>query len=66
MIYVDPKKAIHPLRTKLGEDGMAEIVQGIADDQDWMSLEEIEAAQDYIYDVIVAKKQTHLGITTLQ
>lgn len=65
--YINPEaEGIHPLRLELGEDHMIEVIQGIADDMDWMNLEEIEAAQDYLYDIIAQKLQTHEGVTTLQ
>jgi len=65
--YVDPDvDGVHPLRLELSDDDMADIMQGIQDNADWMSLDEIEAAQDYIFDFIVAEKQTVPGGTTLQ
>ena len=64
--YVDPELAVHPLRLELSDEDMANIFQGIADDADWMSLDEIEAAQDWLYDYIAADKQTVEGVTTLQ
>jgi hypothetical protein len=64
--YVNPDEMIHPLRLTMSEEEIGEIFQGIADDADWMSLEEIEAAQDWLYDYIAADKQTHEGVTTLQ
>lgn len=65
--YINPEvEGIHPLRLELSDEDMADIFQGIADDADWMSLDEIEAAQDWLYDHIVAEKQTHEGVTTLQ
>ena len=66
MRVVDPELAVHPLRLELDDDQMADIFQGIQDDADWMSLEEIEAAQDWLYDHIAAKLQTVEGVTTLQ
>lgn len=67
MRYIDPEtQGVHPLRLKMDDDAMAEIMQGIADNKDWMTMDEIEAAADYLYDVIVTKKQTHEGVTTLQ
>ena len=66
-VYINPElEGMHPLRQTLTDDEMAEIMQGIADGADWMSLEEIEAAQDYLFDFIVAEKQTVPGVTTLQ
>jgi hypothetical protein len=65
--YIDPEtNGIHPLRHELTEMEIGEIIQGILDDKDWMSLEEIEAAQDYLFDHIAAKSQTVPGVTTLQ
>lgn len=66
-VYINPDlEGIHPLRQTLSDDDMADIIQGIADGKDWMSLDEIEAAQDYLFDFIVAEKQTVPGVTTLQ
>ena len=65
--YINPEEeGIHPLRHTLDEEEMGEILQAIIDDKLWMSLEEIEAAQDYLYDHIAAKKQTVPGVTTIQ
>jgi hypothetical protein len=64
--YVDPDVMVHPLRLTMSEEEMASVIQGIIDDENWMSLDEIEAAQDHIYDYIAAKRQTHEGVTTLQ
>ena len=64
--YVDPDEMVHPLRLELSEEEMASVIQGIIDDENWMSLDEIEAAQDRIYDHIAAARQTHDGVTTLQ
>jgi hypothetical protein len=65
--YIDPaKEGIHPLRLTLSQEEMGEILQGIIENKDWMSLDEIEAAQDYLFDHIAADRQTHLGETALQ
>lgn len=65
--YIDPdKNGIHPLRQELSEEDMESIIQGILNDQDWMSIEEISAAMDYIFDYITAQKQTVEGVATLQ
>lgn len=64
--YVNPDEMVHPLRLELSKEEMSSVIQGIIDDENWMSLEEIEAAQDHIYDYIAAERQTHEGITTLQ
>jgi hypothetical protein len=65
--YIDPEvEGVHPLRLKMTDDEMADIMEGISSGADWMTLEEIEAAQDYLFDFIVAEKQTVEGVTTLQ
>jgi hypothetical protein len=64
--YVNPDEMVHPLRLTMSEEEMSSVIQGIIDDENWMSLDEIEAAQDRIYDHIAATRQTHEGVTTLQ
>lgn len=64
--YVDPESAVHPLRLELSDDELGDIANGIANDEDWMSLDEIEAVADLLYDHIAAAKQTHQGVVTLQ
>ena len=65
LVYVDPEDMIHPLRKTMSAEDLALVLQGIAEGQDWMTLEEIEAATDFLYDNIVAEKQTVLGEITL-
>jgi len=65
--YINPdEEGIHPLRHTMSDEEIGEILQGIIDNENWMSLEEIEAAQDYLFDHITAKKQTHPGMVTIQ
>lgn len=66
MQVVDPDVMVHPLRLELTDDELGDIANGIAANEDWMTLEEIEAVADLLYDHIVAAKQTHPGVTTLQ
>jgi hypothetical protein len=67
MQYIDPEtQGIHPLRLSLTEDELGDIAAAIANNESWMSLEEIEAVQDLLYDHIAAAKQTVEGVTTLQ
>ena len=66
MQVVDPSKAIHPLRNTLTEADWTRIQDAIDRKHDDATIEEIEAAADVLYDAIVAKLQTHDGITTLQ
>lgn len=67
IVYIDPDKAIHPARNSMSEEDwnrMDRIIGGNTDED--CSSEEIEAYQDWLYDQIAAKIQTHEGIVTLQ
>jgi hypothetical protein len=55
------KDTIHPHRRVMSDSDLAEVLEGIAADENWMSLDEIEAVADILYDRIVAKAQTHEG-----
>lgn len=67
MRYIDPDtEGVHPLRLTMSDDDLAEVLQGIENGDNWMSLDELDAALDYLHDFIVAKKQTVEGVTTLQ
>lgn len=68
MRYIDPEfEGIHPLRLELTDDEMQEIMLKIdRNETDSLSLEEIDAATDFLFDIITSKTQTHLGETLLQ
>ena len=67
MRSINPEtEGVHPLRLELSEDQLGDIANGIASNEDWMSLEEIEAVADLLFDHIAAAKQTVEGVTTLQ
>jgi hypothetical protein len=63
---VDPDLMVHPLRLEMSDEEIGEVLQGVMDDQDWMTLDEINAAMDYLYDYIASNSQTVYGVTTLQ
>lgn len=66
LTYINPDEAVHPLRHTLTDedwDRLDRIVQG-SDEQ--CTTEELDAYQDYLYDFIASRKQTHEGVTTLQ
>ena len=64
---VDPDVMIHPLRATLTEDDWTRIQTAINQNlTDTVTDDELDAAYDVLYDAIVAKMQTHEGITTLQ
>lgn len=64
--YVKPKNMFHPLRKELCDSYLAKVVEGCENGEDWMSSEELEAAQDLLYDTIAAQIQTHEGSLCLQ
>lgn len=66
MRYLSEEERMHPLRSELSGDEIGDIAAGIAADENWMSLDEIEAVQDALFDSIAAKKQTVPGSTCLQ
>ena len=44
-------------------------VQAVLDGQlssEWVSLEEVDAIKDKLYDIMVAKTQTHYGVLSVQ
>ena len=64
--FVEIEDTEHPYRKHMSDEDMAEVLQGIADGDDWMSLEELEAAHDHLFDHITAEKQTVEGVLTVQ
>lgn len=67
MPAVDPKQAIHPLRKTLTQEDWKRIHTAMeTEDVSAVSDAELDAVNDVLYDAIVAKMQTHEGITTLQ
>lgn len=66
LVYVNPDDMIHPLRHEMTDEELGEVLVGIAADENWMSLEEIMAAQDMLFDHIAAKLQTVPGEIILQ
>ena len=59
--YLTLEQTEHPLRAEISSDEMVIIIQGIINDENWMSLDEIEAAQDFLFDRLIVETQTHLG-----
>lgn len=67
MKYVDPEEMIHPLRLEMDDSRFEEILTRIdSNDLDDVTTEEIRATEDYLYDLLASKLQTHYGVTTLQ
>jgi|13_taG_2_1085334.scaffolds.fasta_scaffold37121_5 hypothetical protein len=66
--YIDPDlEGIHPLRLELSEDDWIRLDDVIANGGEGeATLEEVEAYADWLHDELVAKLQTHCGITLIQ
>jgi hypothetical protein len=64
--YIDPSQAIHPLRHEMSDEDWTRMDNIILGSNDECTCEELEAYQDWLYDEIVCKLQTHDGVTTLQ
>lgn len=57
----------HPLRDTLGDEDWSRIQHAIDTECfDDVTVDEIQAMHDALYDVIAGKEQTHYGVTTLQ
>jgi len=64
---VNPALMVHPLRLELDDDHFAYILERLErDDLADVTTEEIYATEDYLYDLLAQKLQTHWGVTTLQ
>ena len=67
MPTVNPKLAIHPLRKTLTQEDWKRIHTAMeTEDVSAVTDDELAAVEDVLYDAIVAKLQTHEGITILQ
>ena len=67
MRYVDPKKTVHPLRHTLKPQDWDRIQTAMEQENvEAVTDEELDAVNDVLYDLIVAKMQTVVGVTTLQ
>jgi hypothetical protein len=65
--YIDPEvEGIHPLRRGMSDSDMADILEKIQDGGKDLSMEQIEAAEDYLFDYVAGETQNMLGVTTLQ
>lgn len=65
---IDPEvEGVHPLRLELSDDDWGRIERVIVDkSKEQVSTQELEAFNDYLYDLIASKKQTHYGTTVIQ
>jgi hypothetical protein len=64
---VDPKKAVHPLRKKLSDDDWQRITNAILEDiVEDVTIPELDAYADFMYDLTVSKLQTVAGTKVLQ
>ena len=65
---IDPEvEGVHPLRHELTDNDWDRLERVIVDKSvEHVSTEELEAYNDYLYDFIVMKMQTHYGTTVLK
>jgi len=66
MRTVNPDTTVHPLRLELDDDQIRDIFVRIDANDDTVTLEELEAAQDWLYDYIAGSTQTVYGTTVVQ
>ena len=66
MQIVNPETAVHPLRLELDDDSILDILRRVHQDDTTVTLEECDAALDWLYDYVAAQTQTQLGTTVLQ
>lgn len=66
MQVVDPNTMVHPLRLELDDDCVRAILVRVHEDDQTLTLDEIECAQDWLYDFICSETQTVPGTTVLQ
>ena len=67
--YFDPDEdGVHPLRHELSDDDWDRLDRFFVDKDETVevSMEELAAYEDYIFDCICCEKQNTLGVTTLQ
>ena len=66
MKTIDPEQAVHPLRFELNDDDVRNILVRVHEDDQTLTLDEIECAHDWLYDLIASEHQTVPGTTVLQ
>jgi len=65
--YIDPEvEGIHPLRRGMSDSDMATILEKIESGGEDLSIEQIHAAEDFLFDYVAGETQTVMGVTTLQ
>ena len=63
---VDPDQMVHPLRHELDDDDVRAILCRVYEDDESLTMDELDCAQDWLFDFIAAEKQTVPGTTVLQ
>ena len=64
--FIEIEDTEHPYRKEMSDEDMCAVLEGIANGENWMSMQELEAAQDHLFDHIAAEKQTVEGVLTVQ
>ena len=61
------KLPYHPLRDTLTKEDWQRIQTAMdTDNLDNVTVDELDAAHDVLYDAVAGAQQTHLGVTTIQ
>lgn len=67
MKKLNPKVVIHPLRNTFTKEDLERIQAALeTEDVHNITMEELDAVNDILYDHIAGQQQTHDGVTTLQ
>ena len=66
MQTIDPEMAVHPLRHELSDDDVRKILVRVHEDDQTLTLDEIDCALDWLYDYVAGERQTIHGTTVLQ
>jgi len=48
--FIEIEDTEHPYRKEMSDEDMCAVLEGIANGENWMSMEELEAAQDHLFD----------------
>ena len=66
MRTINPETAVHPLRLELDETAILDILRRVHEDDASVTLDECDAALDWLYDYQAGQTQTQPGTTVLQ
>ena len=64
--YVDPDLMVHPLRLELDDDSVRDFIVRAHNNDKTLTVDECDAALDWMFDYVANERQTVYGVTTLQ